>query len=54
MRPLGGVVPGVILGVQIDAGRTQVDVPEVVADHLQIGALAQMIAGDVPPMSLKR
>lgn len=42
------IVTGIVLGVLIDAGRADVGVTQVVADHFQIDLFAQMASSGVP------
>ena len=42
-----GVVTGIVLSVQIDAGRADVGVTQVVADHFQVDIFTQVASGGV-------
>jgi hypothetical protein len=42
MHSRRGVVAGVVFGMQINTGRADIGVAQVVANHLDIGFLAQV------------
>jgi len=48
MRGRGGVMAGIILRVQVDAGRADVGMSQVVPHHFEIHLVAQMAASRVP------
>jgi hypothetical protein len=49
-----GIVARIVLGMQIDAGRADIGMAQVVTDHFEIYLVAQMAASRVAPMSLER
>jgi hypothetical protein len=54
MRRRRGIVARIVLGMQIDAGRADIGMAQVVTDHFEIYLVAQMAASRVSSMSLER